>query len=112
MRDIQEVLDEKERAMERVRSEVEALRSLTPLLSETGVFIAKPTIVDRGIENDAAGLGNAFQTAGPLLVEEDGFDPEIRARLADAAETALKMSRANRVSRGLRRIVYPLFGRT
>ena len=112
MRDIQEVLHEKQRAMERVRSEIEALRSLTPLLSEPGAFIAKPTIVEHGIGSDAAVLGSALQTAGPLLGEENGFDPEIRARLAEAAENALKLSSANRISRGLRRIAAPLFGRT
>jgi hypothetical protein len=112
MRDIQEVLSEKQRAMERLRSEVEALRSLTPLLSEAGVFIAKPTIVERENETYATGLGNALQTAGPLLVEEDGFDPEIRARLADATENARKLSIANRFSRGLRKIAAPLFDRS
>ena len=104
MRDIQEVLHEKQQAMERVRSEVEALRSLTPLLSEAGLFTAKPTSVERENETYAATLGNALQTAGPLLVEEDGFDPEVRARLVEAAENAQKLSSANRFSRGLKRI--------
>ena len=112
MRNIQEVLDEKQRTIERVRSEVEALRSLTALLSETDVFMAKPPLVDPTIEADAAVLGSALQTAGPLLGEEHGFDPEIRARLAEAAENALKLSSTNRVFRGLRRIAAPLFGRT
>lgn len=112
MRDIQEVLHEKQRAMERVRSEIEALRSLTPLLSEPGVLITKPVIVEDGIGSGAAALGAALQTAGPLLGEENRFDPEIRARLAEAAESALKLTSENRISRGLRRIVAPLFGRT
>ena len=112
MRDIQEVLSEKQQAMERVRNEVEALRSLTPLLSEAGVFIAKPTIVERANEIYAAGLGNALQTAGPLLVEEDGLDPEIRARLVEATENARKASNVNRFSRGLRKIAAPFFDRT
>jgi len=67
-------------------------------------IIAKPTSVERENETYAASLGNALQTAGPLLVEEDGFDPEIRARLVEAAEKAQKMSSANRFSRGLRRL--------
>ena len=94
-----------------VRSEVEALRSLTPLMSEAGVFIPKLNVHERRIETDGSAFRDALQTAGPLLVEEDGIDPEIRARLAEAAEAGLNLSGTSRISRGLRRIAASVFGR-
>ena len=111
VRDIQQVLMEKQHAIARVRSEVEALRSLTPLMSEAGVFIPKLNVHERRIETDGSAFRDALQTAGPLLVEEDGIDPEIRARLAEAAEAGLNLSGTSRISRGLRRIAASVFGR-
>ena len=112
MRDIRELVKEKEQAMEQVRREVEALRSVIPWLSERGVSIPRSLISrEGGIETEAA-IGQALRTAGPLLIEEDGFNPEVRARLAEAAENDLKLSKTNRVSRELKRIAAPLFGHT
>ncbi len=109
MRDIEQLLREKEEAIKQVRREVEALRSVTPLLSESGIFIPRSFVYgDAGIETDAA-LGEALVTVGPLLTDDkDEFDPEIRARLADAAENDLKLSSEGGISRQLRRITRPL----
>lgn len=110
MRDIQQLLREKEKEIEQVRREVEALRSVTPLVSETGILIPRSFVYrNAGIETDTA-LGAALVTVGPLLADErDEFDPEIRARLAEAAENDLKLSNTNGISRQLRRIAAPLF---
>jgi len=109
MRDIQQLLREKEEAIEKLRREVEALRSVTPLLSESGVFIPRSFVNQKaGIETDAA-IGAALVTVGPLLADEkDEFDPGIRARLAEAAENDLKLSGTKGISRQLRRIAAPL----
>jgi hypothetical protein len=111
MRDIQQLLREKEAAIAQLRREVEALRSVTPLLSETGVFIPRSFVNgNAGIETDAA-IVAALATAGPLLADEkDEFDPGIRARLAEAAEKDLKLQAAHGISRHLRRIAAPLLG--
>ena len=112
MRDIRELLKEKEQAVDQVRREVEALRSLVPCFSERGIFIPRSLIYrDGGIEAEAA-IGTALRTAGPLLIEEDGFNSEVRARLVAASENDLELSKTNRISRGLRRIAAPLFGHT
>jgi len=110
VRDIQELLREKELAIERVRREVEALRSLGPWLSESGVFIPRSRSPREGGTDTDNAIGTALRTAGPLLVEEYGVSPEIRARLAEAAENELSLSRASRISRQLRRIAAPLLG--
>jgi hypothetical protein len=111
MRDIRQLLREKEEAIEQVRREVQALRSVSPLVSETGIFIPRSFVYgNAGIETDAA-LGAALVTVGPLLADDkDEFDPEIRARLAEAAENDLKLSGTNGISRQLRRIAAPLLG--
>ena len=111
MRDIQQLLREKEEAIEQVRREVEALRSVTPLLSESGIFIPQSFVYGKaGIETDAA-IVAALATVGPLLADEhDEFDPGIRARLAEAAENQFKLSTTNGLSRQLRRIAAPLLG--
>ena len=108
MRDIQQLLREKEEAIAQLRREVEALRSVTPLLSETGVFIPRSFVNQKaGIETDAA-IGAALVTVGPLLADENEFDPGIRARLAEATENDFKRSSTNGISRQLRRIAAPL----
>ena len=111
MRDIQQLLQEKEEAIAQLRREVEALRSVTPLLSDTGIFIPRSFVDGKaGIETDGA-IVEALATAGPLLADEkDEFDPRIRARLADAAENDLKLRASTGISRHLRRIAAPLWG--
>jgi hypothetical protein len=103
MRDIHAVLREKQNALEQLRRELQALRSVTPLLSDAG----------RRERTNAAPseLGEALRTAAPLLVDEtEDFDPEIRARLIDAAETESKLRRASKISRHLKHIASPFLG--
>ena len=103
MRDIHAVLREKQNALEQLRRELQALRSVTPLLSDAG----------RSERTNAAPseLGEALRTAAPLLVDEtEDFDPEIRARLIDAAETESKLRRASKISRHLKHIASPFLG--
>ena len=111
MRDIQQLLREKEEAVAQLRREVEALRSVTPLLSDSGVLIPRSFVdAKAGVETDAV-IVAALATAGPLLADEkDEFDPGIRARLADAAENDLKLRASTGISRHLRRIAAPLLG--
>jgi hypothetical protein len=102
VRDIQQLLREKEHAIEQVRLELDALRSVTPLLSDTVPLNA--LCQEAGLEA-SAGLVAALHTVAPLLVDErDGFDPEIRARLIEAAESDFKLSTAKKISHQLRHI--------
>ena len=84
---------------------------MTPLLSESGVFIPQSFVNKKaGIETDAA-IVAALATVGPLLADErDEFDPGIRARLAEAAENDFKLSSRTGISRQIRRIAAPLLG--
>jgi hypothetical protein len=87
MRDVYEVLREKTEAMAQIRRELEALRSVSPLLmscnsSETRLATRNQDRVLSGHE-----LGGALQTAAKLLVDDkDDFDPTVRARLIEAGE--------------------------
>lgn len=101
MRDIQDLLREKKNALEQVRMEVEALRSASLLLSDKG-----PVNACFGEAGTDAELVSALRTVAPLLVDEaEGFDPGIRARLIQAAESEFNLGRAKRISRQLRHIV-------
>jgi hypothetical protein len=102
VRDIHQLLREKKDALEQVRLEIDALRSVSPLLSdrvpvnalyeETGAEASKELVV-------------ALRKVAPLLVDEtDEFDPGIRARLIEAAESDFNLSSAKRISRQLRHI--------
>jgi len=111
VRDIYEVLREKEAAIESVRREVEALRLVIPLLGH-----ARPSIPQADVSRDArtepgSQEGEALRTVAPLLVDEtEDLDPEVRARLIEAAESDSKLGRAHRISRQLRHIAAPLLG--
>jgi hypothetical protein len=100
MRNVYTVLREKESAIEQIRREVQALRSVTPLLADA---------VHREATNGAVSeLGEALRTAAPLLVDDaEDFDPEIRARLVEAAESDFKLGRASKISRHLKHIASP-----
>jgi hypothetical protein len=77
---------EKEDAIEQVRREVEALRSVTPLLPDA----------------------EALRTVAPLLVDEtEDLDLEVRARLVEATENDSKLGRARKISRQLRHFATP-----
>jgi len=111
MRDIQQLLKEKEGSIEQLRREIEALRSVTPLLSDARPNVPQPYICKEPRPDRSSQLAAALRAVTPLLVDEtDGFDPEIRARLVEAAETDLKLSTAKTISRHLRHIAGPLLG--
>jgi hypothetical protein len=110
VRDVYEVLREKEEAIEQVRREVEALRSVTPLLSDARSTIPQPVVRrEPGTETISQQLGEALRTVAPLLVDEtEDFDPEVRARLVEGAEKQFQFGRARRISRQLRHFATPL----
>jgi hypothetical protein len=112
VRDIQEVLKEKEHELEQLRREIDALYSVTLLLSDGKS--ANPQADGRwqiSMEM-ATNLGEALRTATPLLMDDaEEFDPDVRARLIEAGENECKRGRANSFSRHLRHIAAPLLGR-
>ena len=105
MRDVYQVLREKEGAIEQVRREVEALRSVTPLLSDAGSTLPRPAVRrETRTEIINQQLVEALRTVAPLLVDDtEDFDPEVRARLVEASENYSKPGRARKISRQLRR---------
>jgi hypothetical protein len=109
VRDVYMVLREKEDAIQRVRREVEALRSATPLLADARSNTLQ--VRNNGRTETASGLAEALRTVAPLLVDNaEEFDPEIRARLVEAAENDSHLSSAKRISRQLRHLAMPLLG--
>jgi len=103
VRDIQQLLREKKNALEQVRLEVDALRSASLLLSNGGPVNAP--FAEAGTDASEE-LVAALRTVAPLLIDEaQDFDPGIRARLIQAAESDFNLSRAKRISRQLRHIV-------
>ena len=111
MRDIQQLLREKEGSIEQIRREIEALRSVTLLLFDTVPISSQFSASAEPKTERPAELGAALRTVAPLLVDEtDEFDPEIRARLVEASERDFNLSTAKRISRHLRHIAGPLLG--
>jgi hypothetical protein len=115
VRDIYEVLREKEDAIERIRREVRALRSVTSLLDDkidARLNVSAPPAA--GVEVRTEMLSQkvaALSTAAPLLPDEtDDVLGKIRARLVEAAENDSKLGRAQKISRQLRHIAAPLLG--
>jgi len=109
VRDIFEVLREKEAAIERVRREVNALRLVTPLLVDTS--IPQPAVSRKTRTEPVGQLGEALRTVAPLLVDETkDLDPGVRARLIEAAENDSKPGTTQKISRQLRQIAAPLLG--
>jgi hypothetical protein len=110
VRDVYEVLREKEEAIEQVRREVEALRSVTPLLSDARSTIRQPAVRrEAGTETTSQQLGEALRTVAPLLVDEnEDLDPEVRARLVEATENDSKLGGVRKISRQLRHFATPL----
>lgn len=87
MRDVHEVLREKTEAMAQVRRELEALRSVSPLLMSCGTSPIPVALDAEDKTLTGQELGGALQTAARLLVDdEDNFDAEVRARLIAAGE--------------------------
>jgi len=101
VRDIQQLLREKEDAIEQVRQELEALRSVTPLLSDR----VPVKLFGEGGTDASTELVAALRTVAPLLVDQaDEFDPGIRARLIEAAESDFNLSTAKKLSHQLKHI--------
>jgi hypothetical protein len=110
VRNVYEVLREKESAIEQVRLEVEALYSVTPLLSDPDATIPQPAVGGEARnETVSQQLAEALRTVAPLLVDEtEDFDPEVRARLVEGAEKQFQSGRARRISQKLRQFATPL----
>jgi hypothetical protein len=110
VRDVYEVLREKQDAIEQVRREVEALRSVTPLLSDARSTIPQLAVRrEANTETVSQELSEALRTVAPLLVDEtEDLDPEVRARLVEATENDSKLGRARKISRQLRHFATPL----
>jgi hypothetical protein len=90
VRDIYEVLREKEDAIERVRREVKALRLVVPLLADAKTGIPQPVVSTEASTEPVSQLGEALRTVAPLLVDEtEDLDPDVRARLIEAARSYL-----------------------
>jgi len=110
VRDIYEVLREKEDAIERVRREVEALHSVTLLLAdETDTrsnIRAGPAVRIEATTQTVSQQGEVLSTAAPLLADErDEALAKFRVRLIDAADNDSKLGRAREISHQLRNIV-------
>ena len=114
MRDIHAVLREKQNALEQLRRDLQALRSVTPLLDEDigrGMDIPVPPVARQEVRTESATQQEeALGTAVPLFADETDVLAEIRARLVGAAENDPKLGRSNKISRTLRHIAGPLLG--
>src|SRR5258705_6968887 len=114
VRDINKVLREKQDALEQVRRELQALRSVTPLLDEDigrSMDIPVPRVARQEVRTlSATQQEESVGTAAPLFAGETDVLAEIRARLVEAAENDPKLARSNKISRALRHIAAPLLG--
>ena len=110
VRDIEEVLKEKQIAIEKVRREIEALYSVTPLLSD-GPEDTQPNVGLAGEAGRADELKDAMRTVAALLVDDaDEFDAGVRARLIEAAMADSQRHQPSRFSVQLRHLAGPLLG--
>jgi len=115
VQNVYEVLREKEHAIERVRREIEALRSVSPLLADkidARLNISEqPAARGEGRTDTVSQLREALRTVAPLLADgTEGLDPAIRARLIEAGENDSKLRGSKKISRQLRLIAAPLLG--
>jgi len=115
VRDIYEVFREKEDVIERVRREVNALRSVTPLLVDkmaARLNVSAPPPAGGEVRTEMVSqVVDALSTAAPLLADEtDEVLAKLRARLIEGAENEAKLGRAQKISRQLRHIAAPFLG--
>ncbi|HKN34561.1 MAG TPA: hypothetical protein VJX16_15090 [Terriglobales bacterium] len=104
MRNIDEVISEKNSAVQQLRREVEALRLVAPLLAEAGEgprsISIQPVMVGEGSsERDM----NSFQ-------ETENFPTKKPAAGSQSLGSEATFAKAREISRHLRRIAAPLFG--
>jgi len=111
MRDVYQVLREKVDAIAQVRREVEALRSVSPLLADArsnSLYLAEHKEA-RALTSSE--MGDALRTVAPLLIDEtDDVTPELRARLIEAGENDFKQGAGTKISRQLRHLAAPWLG--
>jgi hypothetical protein len=115
VRNLYEVLKEKEDAVERVRREIAVLRAVTPLLadeSDVKSNIPASAVACRKVGAEPVSqLRDALRTVAPLLA--DDFEEHIvrlRARLIEAAEHDPKLCGSETVLRHLRHIAASWLG--
>ncbi|MGC2193721.1 MAG: hypothetical protein WA628_03530 [Terriglobales bacterium] len=111
MQDVYQVLREKVHATELVRREVEALRSVCPLLADarSNSFKVHTPRVARTLTGSE--LGDALRTVAPLLIDEtEDVNPELRARLIEAGKKDFNHGTTRKISRQLRHLAAPLLG--
>lgn len=108
MRDVYQVLREKIDAIEQVRREVEALRSVSPLLADTRSNPLHLAAHKEARPLTSSEMGDALRTVAPLLVDEtEDVTPELRARLIQAGENDFKQGTGRKISRQLRHLAAP-----
>jgi hypothetical protein len=97
MKDVYEVLRQKEREAERVRQEILALRLATPLLADIPTHATAPSAASTPPSGEQVGQWKeALRVAAPLLADEpDELISTLRARTrAEAAKGKWKPSLA------------------
>ena len=104
MRDVYEVLQEKENALERVDREIEALRLVAPLLTDdtdTLPVLATAPFVREVVDAQRLRQKGPLRAARPAVTNEPG-------RWSKGATDYLKSETAKRISSRLKRLVTPL----
>jgi hypothetical protein len=111
MRDVYQVLREKVHAIAQVRREVEALRSVSPLLADARSNSPHLAAHKEAKTLTSSEMGDALRTVAPLLIDEtDDVTPELRARLIEAGENDLKQGAGTKISRQLKHLAAPWRG--
>jgi hypothetical protein len=111
MRNVYQVLREKEDAIAEVRREVEALRSVSPLLANASANGSYPAMPRERETLTGSELGDALRTVASLLIDDtEEMDPEVRARLVEAGEEDFRLYTTKRISHRLRHLAAPLLG--
>ena len=117
MRNVYEVLREKEEAVAQVRREIETLRSATPwLVSEKNTRLDISERPAEYLEVMKEAVGQTGDALGPPLTPavdemEEALD-KIRMRLVEAADDESKLRGPKKISRHLRHMAASLLGTT
>ena len=117
MRNIYEVLREKEEAVARVRREIETLRSATPwLASEKNTRLDRSERTAECLEVMKEAVGQTREALGlpatPVADEMEEALDKIRKRLVEAAENEFRLRGPKKISRHLRHMAASLLGTT